>query len=130
MSNKPQPAEKSVLLDYVSPMQPVVLFSSAQARHWPVFTAAIGSILITALTVVSTSLFVLEPMLFEQHHVSMELSSRINNTLFDQSVIDSSPVLSALTILSGNLSMAYPPGTDQQYATDMFGSDEADGLCH
>ncbi|KAH0283938.1 hypothetical protein KCU62_g8649, partial [Aureobasidium sp. EXF-3399] len=126
MSDKPQPAEQSVLLDYVSPMQPVVLFSSARAKHWPVLTAAIGSILITALTVISTSLFAVEPILFTQY-ASMALSSRINNTLFDQNLIDSSPVLSAMTLLSGNLSMAYPLGTNQQYATDMFGSDEANG---
>ena len=127
MSNKPQSAKQSVLLDYVSPVQPVVLYSSTRARHWPVLTAAVGSVIITALTVVSTSLFVLEPMLLEQHHVPMAFSSRINNTLLDQSIIDFTPVLSALTILSGNLSMAYPLGTNQQYATEVFDADEADG---
>lgn len=131
MSNKPQPSKQSVLLDYVSPMQPVVLFSSARARHWPVLTAAIGSILIIAMTVVSTSLFVLEQTVLEQGQVPMTISSRINDTVFDQSVIDSSPILSALTVVSGNLSMKYPLGTNQQYATDVFGtSKKADGLCH
>lgn len=129
MSNKPQPAGQSVLLDYVSPMQPVVLLSSARASHWPVLTAAIGSILIIVMTVVSTSLFVLEQTVLEQDQVPMTVSSRINDSSFDQNVIDSSPVLSALTIISGNLSMEYPLGTNQQFATDVFSpSKEAVGL--
>lgn len=130
MSVKSQPAKQSVLLDYVSPMQPVVLFSSARAKHWPVLTAGIGSILIIAMTIVSTSLFVLEQTVLEQDQVPMTLSSRINDSSFDFSIIDSSPVLSALTIISGNLSMEYPLGTNQQYATDVFRtSKEGDGLC-
>ncbi|KAG9687355.1 hypothetical protein KCU95_g11132, partial [Aureobasidium melanogenum] len=129
MSNKPQPAGQSVLLDYVSPMQPVVLLSSARASHWPVLTAAIGSILIIVMTVVSTSLFVLEQTVLEQDQVPMTVSSRINDSSFDQNVIDSSPVLSALTIISGNLSMEYPLGTNQQFATDVFSpSKEAVGI--
>lgn len=130
MSDNPQPAKASVLLDYVSPMQPVVLFSSARAQHWPVLTAAIGSILIIVMTVVSTSLFLLEQTVLEQNQIPMTLSSRIDDSSFDLSVIDSSPVLSALTIISGNLSMEYPLGTNQQYATDVFStSKEGDGLC-
>ncbi|KAG9557915.1 hypothetical protein KCU71_g10548, partial [Aureobasidium melanogenum] len=129
MSDKPQPAKQSVLLDYVSPMQPIVIFASARARHWPVLTAAIGSILIIVMTVISTSLFVLEQTDLEQNQVPMTISSRINDSAFDQNVIDSSPVLSALTIVSGNLSMKYPLGTNQQYAADVFGtSKEADGI--
>ncbi|KAH0370695.1 hypothetical protein KCU65_g2265, partial [Aureobasidium melanogenum] len=129
MCNKLQPAKQSVLLDYVSPMQPVVLISSARVKHWPVFTAAVGSMVIVAMTVVSTSLFVLEHMIYQQDQVPMSVSNRINDSSFDQSVIDSSPVLSALAIASGNLSMQYPLGTNQQYATDVFTTfSQTDGI--
>jgi hypothetical protein len=132
MSNKPQPAEQSVLLDYVSPMQqPIVPISSARTRHWPVFTASVGSILITALTVISTSLFLIEQTMLKLDHVPMTFSSRINNTVFNQSLVDASPVLSALTLMSGRLSMAYHQDTNQQYATDIFRTfDDIDGLYH
>jgi hypothetical protein len=132
MSNKPQPAEQSVLLDYVSPMQqPIVPISSARTRHWPVFTASVGSILITALTVISTSLFLIEQTMLKLDHVPMTFSSRINNTVFNQSLVDASLVLSALTLMSGRLSMAYHQDTNQQYATDIFRTfDDIDGLYH
>jgi hypothetical protein len=132
MSNKPQPAEQSVLLDYISPMQqPIVPISSARTRHWPVFTASVGSILITALTVISTSLFLIEQTMLKLDHVPMTFSSRINNTVFNQSLVDASPVLSALTLMSGRLSMAYHQDTNQQYATDIFRTfDDIDGLYH
>jgi hypothetical protein len=64
-------------------------------------------------------------------HVPMTFSSRINNTVFNQSLVDASPVLSALTLMSGRLSMAYHQDTNQQYATDIFRTfDDIDGLYH
>ena len=54
-------AQRSLLLDYVSPTQPETLWRSYQHRDWDVFCGTLGVLIIRLAIVVSTGLLVLEP---------------------------------------------------------------------
>jgi hypothetical protein len=57
MSQRPQPVASSLLLDYITPNFLVVIWKSVRVRHFPVLTAAVGSLIILLTTVASTGLF-------------------------------------------------------------------------
>ncbi|EEU39496.1 uncharacterized protein NECHADRAFT_81730 [Fusarium vanettenii 77-13-4] len=56
----PSPADKSLLLDYVSPMVPTALWQAIKNRHWAVALSITGHLLILGTTVFSTGLLILE----------------------------------------------------------------------
>ena len=55
-----QPASQSVLLDYISPMNALALLRSLRHRHLLATLGIAGTLLLTAVTVLSTGLFVLQ----------------------------------------------------------------------
>ncbi|KAM0431010.1 hypothetical protein ACHAPT_005647 [Fusarium lateritium] len=57
----PAPADKSLLLDYVSPLVPNALWKAIKNRHWAVALSIAGHLLILGTTVFSTGLLILEP---------------------------------------------------------------------
>ncbi|RTE76791.1 hypothetical protein BHE90_008743 [Fusarium euwallaceae] len=57
----PSPADKSLLLDYVSPIVPSALWQAIKNRHWAVALSITGHLLILGTTVFSTGLLILEP---------------------------------------------------------------------
>lgn len=119
MLDSPQMAERSLLLDYVSPNTVVLLWVSIRRRHFAVIITVVGSLLIISIAVVSTSLFVLQPVMVERNS-TMSLTSQLDAASFNISQITSIPILAATTILSGNLSITYPPNTNDRYATESF----------
>lgn len=56
LSNGPSPASKTLLLDYVSPLMPAVLWRATRDRHWAVAAATAGSVLLDICILFSTSL--------------------------------------------------------------------------
>jgi hypothetical protein len=119
MSENPQSADQSLLLDYVSGNPLVVLSGAIWHRHVPVIASAIGSLIIVVVTVSSTGLFVLQPTLVREETMVSVLSS-FDTAQANISAVDSFPVLAASSILSGNLSINYPPNTNIDYAVDTF----------
>jgi hypothetical protein len=120
LSQKPQSAANSLLLDYITPNFLVVIQKSARAQHLPVLTAAAGSLMIMFTTVTSTGLFT--PQLTEvETNATLSISRSFNATNVDLGSVDALPVLLVSSILSGNLSVGYPPGTDEQFAVESFG---------
>jgi hypothetical protein len=120
MSEKPQPADRSLLLDYVSGNPAVVLSGAIRRRHVPVIASATGSLIIILVTVFSTGLFVLQPTLTHKGTMVSVLST-FDGSHFDASTVDSFPFVVVASILSGNMSIAYPPDTNMDYAVDTFG---------
>jgi hypothetical protein len=119
MSKKPQSADQSLLLDYVSGDLLFVLKGAIRHRHVPVITSTVGSLIIILVTVLSTGLFVLQPTsMYENTTISVQ--SHFDGTRFKASTVDIFPVLAASSILSGNLSIVYPPSTNKDYAVDHF----------
>ncbi|KAH0172683.1 hypothetical protein KCU67_g1627, partial [Aureobasidium melanogenum] len=112
--------KRGLELDYISPNPIKVLWASARAKDWPVLLAVLGSQLITAITVVSTSLFVLQPTLVHRHNAPMSASARFDSSSFNATMVNDLPILVAASFLSGNLSITFPPNTNEVYAIEPF----------
>jgi hypothetical protein len=119
MSNKPQSAAQSLLLDYVSANPVVVLSGAIRHRHVPVIASATGSLIIILVTVLSTGLFVFQPTSMHEN-TTVSLLSTFDGARVNISAVDSFPVLVATSILSGNASIDYPLNTNKDYAVDEF----------
>jgi hypothetical protein len=113
-------SKRGLVLDYVSPNPISVLWESARAKDWPIFITALGSQLITAVTVISTGLFVLQPTLLNRYNTVMSGSARFDTSSFNTSLVDGLPILVASSFLAGNLSVTYPPNTNEVYAIEPF----------
>jgi hypothetical protein len=119
MSEKPQSVDRSLLLDYVSDNPLAVLSRAVWRRHLPVVASAMGSMMIILVTVFSTGLFVLQPesMVLTK---KISMTSTLDQRLSHDTGVDNFPVLFASSMLSGNLSLDYPPGTFGTLAVETF----------
>jgi hypothetical protein len=118
MAKKPQPAAKSLLMDYISPNPVVSFFSSLRHCHWPVAAALLGSFLIKALIIVSTGVFILRPVALPRE-VSMDLTERFDYpSTFNATGVDDSAGLMYSGVLLNEIE--YLPGTNADYATELF----------
>jgi len=130
MWQKPQSAERSVLLDYISPISIVSLFRSVKHRDFGVFIAVSGSLFLKAVTVLSTGLFVTAniPITFENapgalqdKFVSSDLTYYNRDTIFGTNEEKRSAF-----IVYGvhNFNLSYPLGTTKDYAYQIFNTSQ------
>lgn len=61
MAHGPSTAARSVLLDYVSPFQPIACFSALRNGHYAVFISILSFLVLKLIILLSTTLFVVEP---------------------------------------------------------------------
>ncbi|KAI1080438.1 hypothetical protein F5B20DRAFT_570288 [Whalleya microplaca] len=78
----PAGAEKTVLMDYVSPLVITVLWKSIKARHWAVMMSIFGTFFIQLATIFSAGLFTLEPTAMEQGGVPLTVIKAFDGTDF------------------------------------------------
>lgn len=109
----PEPARKSLLLDYVSPLQPVAIFESLRNKDFAVSATTSVSILIKLLIVLSSGLITLSRIGVHHNSISMV----VENTFVD----DDSPLRAGNSvpyfILKGLIEgSSYPPGISQKFA--------------
>lgn len=117
MAEGPQPAERSILLDFVSPFNPTFLFRSLRTPGTRTVTLAIiGSMLLRLITILSTGLFFVQSILMEHEHKASVLDTFSDPILtdFNSSSIDHRPISRVSAINSNNL--PYPLGTTPDYA--------------
>jgi hypothetical protein len=118
MVGKHQEADKSVLLDYVSVMQPVALYKALKNKHAVVAYAVVCSIALRLLIVFSTGLFAFQQTAVHRPNVVIQLSDSFspNATKFDD--VGSQP----FDILNGVLfeGLAYPQGTNENLTFQQF----------
>ncbi|KAI1629390.1 hypothetical protein EDD37DRAFT_49503 [Exophiala viscosa] len=76
----PAPAWDPLLLDYVSPILPMVLINAAKNHDWAVLAGAIGDLLLSIVTVFSTGLLVLTPTPMSRSVSNLIVSSRFIGT--------------------------------------------------
>ncbi|KEF53553.1 uncharacterized protein A1O9_10528 [Exophiala aquamarina CBS 119918] len=119
MANGPVSAERSLLLDYVTPFQGVVLWRSIFSGHY-VITLSITTFFLTkALTIVSTGLLTLQPLRIDSIRTTISYDTIFNGSAFDGgSVVDSRPAYTLYAIQAFNTS--YPAGTTDMYAVQQF----------
>ncbi|KAI0515136.1 hypothetical protein F5B22DRAFT_636688 [Xylaria bambusicola] len=82
MRRAPTEAEKSVLVDYISPPMLIVFWRAMKRHHWAVMASILGILLIQLATVFSTGLFVLEPTTLSLSNVPMTVGSSFNGSDF------------------------------------------------
>jgi hypothetical protein len=119
MSQKPQSADQSLLMDYVSGNLLAVVTGSIRYRHVPVITSTVGSLTLILVIIASTGLFVLQPTLIHEE-TAISVLSTFDGTLFNSSEVDSFSILAVSSIISGNSSISYPPNTNKDHAVDNF----------
>jgi Protein of unknown function (DUF3433) len=127
MAKRPQSVENSLLLDYISPFFLWSIFSSLHRSHWAVAAAILGTMLVKGLYILSTALFILQP-LKAVHHVLLSASDRFGGDRFNSSSVDDTPVLDWAGVLLH--AVDYGPGVTSQYAVQSFNSSHAiQGMC-
>lgn len=120
-AHEPPTANRSILLDFVSPLNIVTLFTSTRIPGCVIIAVATGGGLILKLIIVlSTGLFVLQytPMERERDLTLITDFGVANGTAFEPSSIDWRPVSRVYAI--ANYSLPHPSGTYSQYDFQKF----------
>jgi hypothetical protein len=118
LSNGPQTAERTVLLDYISPVLPVSLYKAIIRHDWAAASSSIVYVALKVGIIVSTGLLVLEPTNIAETDVPFTVSKDFNSSGFDASTVTSEPFLVYYGIQVNNLS--YPNGTSDTIVVPPF----------
>ena len=82
MAKGPATADRSLLLDYVTPFQAVALTRAVRNRHFVVASTITVFFLLKVLTIVSTGLFSLDQVNRNSAEVAMQLSTSFTGDNF------------------------------------------------
>ncbi|KAL6895350.1 hypothetical protein HDV57DRAFT_6312 [Trichoderma longibrachiatum] len=118
----PSSADKTLLLDYISPLLPVSLWRAIGNRHWAVVMSIAGQLLILGTTVFSTGLLILEPTQMFKNDQKFQLSSTFQlNQSVDPTFAWAVGPGPAQTYYGINFyGLRYPPGTAQDFVVPEF----------
>ncbi|KAK6359128.1 hypothetical protein TWF696_000294 [Orbilia brochopaga] len=115
----PKHAKLTVLLDYISPFQPVAFWDACKNRHWLVVLSATAFATLKIATIFATGLFILQGAILEsQHEDFLRYMNQFSAAGFDPSLVDSRASYTVYGVSALNLS--YPAGTNKQYAIQSF----------
>lgn len=119
LKNGPATADKSILLDYISPIPIVCAWQALKKQHMSVVATSLGLLLLQALTIISTGLMVLTPTRLTMSNVNLVALNKLNWTGGDNyDFWDPSPAYIAYAVL--NKDLAYPEGTQRNLVYPMF----------
>lgn len=119
LSGGPLPADKTVLLDYITPLQAIALWNALRFRHWAVASSIVVFVLIKLTTIISTGLFVLENVSFEDQDQPIEITSKFSSDArLNLGSIDAIPAVVAYSAIEFNLDL--PDGTTSLLAFQPF----------
>lgn len=118
MSQEPKPATHSLLLDYVSDWNVVILFRALKQSSWAVVLAVLGTLLIKLITVVSTGLFMLQNVYMKDVPTTLMTQASFDAAGFNGSKVDGT----AAMVVAGAwwLNLPYPLGSTDRYAFQPF----------
>ncbi|ETS03748.1 hypothetical protein M419DRAFT_74508, partial [Trichoderma reesei RUT C-30] len=118
----PSSADKTLLLDYISPLLPVSLWMAIRNRHWAVVMSILGQLLILGTTVFSTGLLILEPTQMFKSDQKFQLASKFElNQSADPTFAWAVGPGPAQTYYGINFyGLRYPPGTAQDFVVPEF----------
>lgn len=109
--------ERSLLLDYISPILPSRLWSALHHRDWDVAACTFAVVLLRTLTILSTGLLVLTPTTMLDTGSNLIVDSDLNaNTLPDPSFSEG-PLMTYYGILTEGLDMPYGTTASAAYST-------------
>lgn len=119
MLKRPEKPQKSVLLDYISEMQPVSLFKAAKNKHFGVAAGVACSVLLRILIVFSTGLFSLQQVQILKRDFPIQVQGSVNS-------LNPSMLAAATTqpfdIINGIVfeNVSYPVGTTANFTFPTF----------
>ncbi|KIW62904.1 hypothetical protein PV04_09793 [Phialophora macrospora] len=73
----------SILLDFISPMQPVSLWLALRYRHFGVLITIVGFVLLKIITLASTGLFVEDLTELPDQNISLNRNTKFNGSLWN-----------------------------------------------
>ncbi|GAB1199277.1 hypothetical protein APSETT444_008623 [Aspergillus pseudonomiae] len=118
LHEKPEVAEKSILLDYIIPMQPFTVIKALRNRHFAVAAGATGSMLLTLLIIISTGLFSLQEVGVQKDNVPILLYDYFSGENPTLDAEGATPFDTLNSVLFDNGS--YPEGTTANLAFQRF----------
>ena len=123
MSEKATEAQKSVLLDYITVMQPLAVINALKNRHFSVAFGATCSMLLNLLIIFSTGLFSLQGILVPHAEIVLLENRFTGEDMQFSSGLGLSPyeIINAVTFKNIN----YPIGTTQDLAYQHFSAPSA-----
>lgn len=122
MAQGPKTVNKSVLLDYTSPWNVIILFKSRRRRQYAVALEISCLLLVQLLIVLSTGLFTLSTV----HRVAFETQLSLHDSFirdastFDPSQVDYHPVAMAAAV--GGLNQSMPSDSTMDSGNERFAS--------
>ncbi|KAF3940892.1 hypothetical protein ABW19_dt0200430 [Dactylella cylindrospora] len=119
LASGPKHAKLTVLLDYISPFQPVAFWYACKNRHWLVIITAVAFAILKVATVFATGLFILQAAELETENRNfMQYADEFSAAGFNISNIDSR---ASYTVYgSSSLNLSYPAGTNLGHAFQSF----------
>ncbi|KIW20362.1 hypothetical protein PV08_00937 [Exophiala spinifera] len=119
MARKPQPAQNSLLLDYITPFQVVALWKSLRRRHFTVSCTIAVFFLLKVVTVISTGIFSLQSVQRNDVATTMRLNNTFDGSSFNQAAsVDSRAAYIVYADQQYNVSL--PVGTTNSFASQSF----------
>ncbi|CEJ60436.1 hypothetical protein PMG11_09010 [Penicillium brasilianum] len=110
MLEAPQPADKSVLVDYISEMQPVTMWKAFKNKQIIVFASVSCTLLVQLVIIFSTGLFSLQEVPIQQNNVTIQLHDTFSTQNSTLAAVGSQPYDIINGIVFDNLT--YPGGTN------------------
>ncbi|KAF2145883.1 uncharacterized protein K452DRAFT_340388 [Aplosporella prunicola CBS 121167] len=117
MARKLQTADRSVLLDYVSPNLVSAWIKAIKAKDIPVAISIFGAVLNKLLIILSTSLFTLDIVNYTTASITTEGGKSFVASAFNASLVNQEPV--ARVFGTEHLEMGYTIGTSKKYAAEV-----------
>ncbi|RDL41748.1 uncharacterized protein BP5553_01727 [Venustampulla echinocandica] len=114
MADSPQVVDRSLLLDYVSPINVGVFYRSVRMRDWAVAAAVTGSFLIKLIIIASTGLFADNFVHLNIEVTDLPVLDRFKPGSLNMSNLNSRPIHRIYGVRA--LNMTYPAGTTAQHA--------------
>ncbi|KAH6893362.1 hypothetical protein B0T10DRAFT_271548 [Thelonectria olida] len=117
----PASAQKTLLLDYISPILPTALWAAIKNRHWAVVMSLAGHLLILGTTIFSTGLLILEPTEITKKSGDFSVKGvfRIDDPQSDQA-LKLGPAPAQLYYGINFQGLQYPAGTSEDAVLPVF----------
>lgn len=111
-------ADKTLLLDYISPINFIAGVSALKDRHFAVAISVLGSLVIRILIIISTGLLVLQNQIIQHKLQPLKVSDKFDASSFNASSVDTRSYLNVYGV--AHLNQSFPRGTTHQYAFQSF----------
>ncbi|OQE19427.1 hypothetical protein PENSTE_c015G01958 [Penicillium steckii] len=118
LHDSPQPAYKSVLLDYISDLPPVAIWKALKNKHFPVASSIACFLLLRLIIIFSTSLFLLQNVQVQKEGIPINIHEEFTTHDSKIKTVGSQPY----DILNGIIfdNVTYPMGTTENLTFQEF----------